>query len=100
MDFKDVQRIKNITHKEIKAIESLPVLAGTVATLHAASAMNSAGDSRYAIRCKKMGFKIKVEKPVASNMNKRGANEAAQRLKLALHKSLRASLRIVQVSRS
>jgi hypothetical protein len=78
------------------AIESLPVLAGTVATLHAASAMNSAGDSRYAIRCKKMGFKIKVEKPVASNMNKRGANKAAvQLIKHALRKSLRTSLRLV-----
>ena len=86
---------KGIDFKEIMAIESLSALAGAVATLHAASAVNSVEDYRYALRCKKAGFKIKVRKPIASNTNKSRPDKAEQRVKLALRGGLRARLRLV-----
>ena len=88
---------KGIGFNEIMAIKSLPVLSGTVATLHAASAVNGVEDYRYALRCKKVGAKIKTRKPTASNSNtnKRGLDKAEQRIKLALRGSLRERLRVV-----
>ena len=87
---------KDIGPKEIIAIESLPVLAGTVATLHAASAVISLQDYRYALRCKKAGVEINVWKPIASNMNKKGMLDKAEyRLKLAIRGGLRTRLRLV-----
>ncbi len=85
---------KNIGFNEIMAIKTLPVLSGTVATLHAASTVSSVEDYRYALRCKKAGVKIKVRKPAASNSNtnKCGSDKAEQRVKLALRGSLRARL--------
>ena len=88
---------KNIGFREIMEIETLNVLAGTVATLHAASAVNTVEDYHYALRCKKAGVKIKVRKPIASNSNikKIGPDKAVQRIKLAMRGSLRERLRIV-----
>ena len=94
---------KDIGFKEIMAIDSVSVLAGTVAMLHAASAVSSIEDYRYALRCKKAGVAIKVKKPLASNSNKpgqpkpikRGPDMAEQRIKLAMRGSLRARLHIV-----
>ena len=88
---------RNIGPKEIMAINSLPVLAGTVATLHAVSAVISLQDYRYALRCKKAGMEIKVKKPIASNVNKKkGALDKAEyRLKLGLRGGLRTRLHIV-----
>lgn len=100
MDFKD-DGFKELVAREIMAIDSLPVLAGTVAMLHAASAVNSVEDYRYALRCKYAGVKIKVKKPIASNSNKpsslnrTGLDKAQQRIKLAMRGSLRERLRLV-----
>lgn len=80
----------NIGFKEIMSIDSLLVLAGTVATLHAAATISSIEDYRYAKRCKKAGVAIKVEKRTASNMNKKGTMDKAEyRLKLAMRGGLR-----------
>jgi len=92
---------KGIGFKEIMDIDSFSVLTGTMATLHAASAVNSVEDYRYALRCKKAGVAIKVRKPIASNSNipgsikKRGVDMAEQRIKLAMRGSLRERLRLV-----
>jgi hypothetical protein len=88
---------KNIGFREIMEINSLTVLAGTVATLHAASAVNSVEDYRYALRCKKAGLAIKVRKPIASNsntnkINKGGPDKAEQRVKLAMRGDLRTRI--------
>jgi hypothetical protein len=92
--------LKNIGYREIMEINSLPVLAGTVATLHAASAVNSVEDYRCALRCKKAGLKIKVKKPKASNsntnkINKGSPDKAEQRVKLAMRGTLRTRLCLV-----
>ena len=97
MDFDNVADFKNIGHREIMAIDSLPVLAGTVATLHAASAVISLQDYRYALRCKKAGVEINIRKPIASNMNKKKGmmDKAEYRLKLGIRGGLRTRLHLV-----
>lgn len=87
---------KNIGFKDIMEIDSVPVLAGTVATLHAAATISSIEDYRYALRCKKAGIAVKTEKYTACNTNKKGSLDKAEyRVRLALRGGLRARLHLV-----
>jgi hypothetical protein len=72
MFFKEIEK-KEIMN-EIMSIDTLSVLAGTVGTLHAASAVHTVEDYRYALRCKKAGVAVKPQK---QNKPCNGNNEKA-----------------------